>query len=98
MPTGARNCWRVARAAYWPAQWGGATYYLIYQPLDAAGFAPSWRVNLVVFSLVQTASWLLCGALTVFVGAFAWHGLRGIVRGAPEGVGSAGAGPPIGPT
>ncbi len=85
MPVAVRRWWRVARTAYWPALWGGCIYFLIYNPLQAAGHAPPWRVNLAAWTVVQAATWLFCGALTVFVGAFVWDGLRGLV----------GAGPPV---
>jgi hypothetical protein len=32
--------------------------------------------RLAVWSVVQAASWIFCGALTVFVGAFAWDRMR----------------------
>ncbi len=80
MPVAARRWWRAARTAYWPALWGGTAYFLICELLQAAGHAPSWRFNLAVWALVQAACWLLCGALTVFVGAFAWDGVRGLAQ------------------
>jgi hypothetical protein len=83
MPVAVRRCWRAARVAYWPALWGGCIQFLIHQPLQAAGHEPPWRVNLAVWSVVQAASWVFCGALTVLVGAFAWDGLRGLVQAAP---------------
>jgi hypothetical protein len=81
MPAAVRRWWRAARATYWPALWGGSAYFLLYDRLQAAGHAPSWRVGFAVWAVVQGASWVFCGALTVLVGAFAWDGVRGLGRG-----------------
>jgi hypothetical protein len=89
MPAGARLCWRVARAAYWPALWGGCVQFLIYHPLLLAGHPPPWQVNLACWALVQAAAWTFCGALTVLVGAFAWTGLGGLFGSDRDGAAAA---------
>ena len=85
MPAAARFWWRAARAAYWPALWGGTIQFLIYSPLQTAGLVPSWswRVNLAGWSVVQASCWILCGSLTILVGAFAWDGLWGLWSESP---------------
>ncbi len=76
VPVAVHRWWRAARAAYWPTLWGGTVGYLIEHQLQAAGLAPPMPARLAVWSVVQAASWIFCGALTVFVGAFAWDRMR----------------------
>ncbi len=90
LPTPLRRAWQAARVALWPALWGGWLYFLAYGFLEAHGHAPPVWVNRSAMTLVQTACWVLFGATTVMVGAFAWDGLAGLWPGRGGGLRSAG--------
>jgi hypothetical protein len=81
MPAAARRWWCVARAAYWPALWGGCGWFLIYDWLTTHGHELPYWIRIDMWRAIQAAHWVFCGALTVLVGAFAWEGLRGLWPG-----------------
>jgi hypothetical protein len=81
LPAPLQAAWRVARLAFWPALWGGTVWIGVYVVTVALGHPPGYRVTITMWSALQAACWVFCGALTVMVGAFAWDGLLGLWPG-----------------